>query len=119
MKHYDRPIIGVDFDDILFMNSWPFNDSEPNWPVISYLKQQREAGAYLILITCREGADLDWAVAAAKKIGIEFDCVNENIPFMIPHVGDPRKIFCNIFIDDHNLSLAEIEKMQDHQSPAP
>lgn len=111
MKHYDRPIIGVDFDDTLFKHSWPCNDAEPNWPVINYVKQQQASGAYLILVTCREGAELTWAVEAAKKVGIVFDAANENLPWMIPHVGDPRKIFCNVFIDDHNLSIREIEAM--------
>lgn len=108
MKHYKDPIIGVDFDDTLFLDSWPRDDSRPNWPVINFLKERQAIGAHLILITCREGADEDWAVEACKKVGLEFEAVNENLPWMIPHVGNPRKIFCNVFIDDHNISLNEI-----------
>ncbi len=108
-----RPIIGVDFDDTLFRNSYPCNDADPNWPVIRYLQKRKwEDNAYLILITCRfRPWEIEFAAEAARRVGLEFDAINENLPFMIEKVGDPRKIYCNEYIDDKNLSIRKIEKI--------
>lgn len=109
----NRPIIGVDFDDTLFKHSYPADDSEPNWAVINYLRQRKREGAYIILVTCRHKAeDIKFAVQASKNVGIEFDAVNQNLPFMVDVLGDCRKIYCNEYIDDKNVTIAQIENMK-------
>lgn len=109
-KQYDRKIIGVDFDDTLFLHSYPANDSEPNWAVINYIRHQKSEGAYIILVTCRHRAeDLKFAIEACRRVGIEFDAVNDNLPFMKEKFGDCRKVYCNEYIDDKNITIQQIE----------
>lgn len=108
-----RPIIGVDFDDTLFRHSYPADDSEPNWAVINYVRHRQKEGAYLILVTCRHKAeDIRFAVNACRNVGIEFDAVNQNLPFMIEALGDCRKVYCNEYIDDKNITIQQIESME-------
>ena len=108
-------ICGVDFDDTLFLNSYPHNYSQPNWKIINHIKMRREQGWYIILVTCRHdketGNFLTEAVEACKNIGLEFDLVNENHPHLIEKWGDSRKIYCDEYIDDKNISLREINSM--------
>ena len=106
-------ILGVDFDDTLFLHSFPDNYSEPNWHVINYVKSRKLAGWYVILVTCRHDPQhLDGAIAACRDIGLEFDAVNENHPWLIAKYGDCRKIFCDEYIDDKNVTLGQIEPAQ-------
>ena len=102
-------ILGVDFDNTLFLNSFPDNYTEPNWPVINYVKQKMADGWFVILVTCRTDSDnLQGAIEAAKNYGIVFDAVNSNHPDLIAKWGDCRKIYCDEYIDDKNHSLSEI-----------
>lgn len=103
-------IVGVDFDDTLFLNSFPFNDSEPNTPVINFVKYLKRYGWYVILVTCRTKPEhVEFAVNACKSVGLELDAVNENHPRMIEEFGDCRKIFCDLYIDDRNITMDDVE----------
>lgn len=109
MEESRQKILGVDFDDTLFLNSFPHNYTEPNWPVINYVKKRQQEGWYIILVTCRtEGEYINGAVVAAGSVGIYFDAINENHPYMISQFGDSRKIFCDEYIDDKCVSLVDV-----------
>ena len=110
MKTLIKPnILGVDFDDTLFIDSFPHNYDKPNWPVINYVKKRKEEGWYIILVTCRTENDvINGAIDACKKVGIHFDAVNENHPALIEFYGDSRKISCDEYIDDKNITIASI-----------
>lgn len=102
-------ILKVDFDDTLFLHSFPYNFSEPNWKVINYVKNRKNQGWYIILDTCRTKPEfLDSAIKACAEVGIEFDAINENHPALIEKFGDCRKIFCHESIDDRNITLDSI-----------
>lgn len=106
-----KKIIGVDFDDTIFKHSYPEDDSEPNWAVINYLRQQKKDGAAIILVTCRNSAtDVRFAVEACRRVGIEFDAVNDNLPEIKRAMGDCRKIFCHEYIDDKNITIDQLEE---------
>ena len=102
-------ICGVDFDNTLFLNSFPHNYTQPNWRIINHVKKRKQQGWYIILITCRQNKPdnkfLDEAVEACRSVGLEFDSVNENHPYIAEYWGDSRKIFCVEYIDDRNLCL--------------
>ena len=109
-------IIGVDFDGTL---SKTINYPEPGEPiqeVIDYIKQAQSEGAYVILITMREGISLRMALDWCKEQGLEFDAVNDNLQHMKDFFdNNPRKIFFNEYIDDRNMGgidyiLQEIRK---------
>lgn len=112
-KHYlrscmNRKIIGVDFDDTLATSEVYPIIGEPIQEVIDYVKNEQRKGAYLILITMREGKVLDEAVKWCRKHGLKFDAVNDNIDFRKEYFeNNPRKIFCHEYIDDRNVGGIE------------
>lgn len=96
------PIIAVDFDKTLSLNSKYPDVGEPNIKLINWLNDQREInGAKIILWTCREGKPLEDAVEFCKKYGLTFDAVNENI---LKLEFNSRKIVASMYIDDLAVS---------------
>lgn len=55
-----RRAIAIDFDGCICQSKYP-EIGEPNWHVIEEAKKEQEAGAGLILWTCRAGKELDAA----------------------------------------------------------
>jgi len=102
-------IIAVDFDGTLSLAGYP-HSGIPNTRLIDELNAYRRNGAKLILWTCREGLLLAEALAFCKRVGIEFDSVNENLDFMKEKYGDSRKVYADYYIDDKNKPLPEIKK---------
>ena len=117
MKKNNYRIIGVDFDGTLAHTKGIYpNIGEPITEVMDYILGEQKKGAYLILITMREGDELDMAVRWCNEYGIVFDAVNDNLPHMKEFFkNNPRKIFCNEYLDDTNIGgidavLQEIRK---------
>lgn len=104
-----RKIIGVDFDGTLAVTRGTYPKIQgPIQEVIDYVKSEQAAGAYLILITMREYDELRQAVEWCKEQGLRFDAVNDNLPQMKEFFGNnPRKIFCNEYLDDTNIGGIE------------
>ena len=100
-------IIAVDFDGTLAFTEYPIIIS-PIMRVIEFCKGRKELGDTLILNTCREGKPLEEAVEWCKLFGLTFDYVNENPPERIAIYGDCRKIYADVYIDDHNWLLSRI-----------
>lgn len=117
MEKNNYRIIGVDFDGTLAITKGTYPKIQgPIQEVVDYVKGEQQNGAYLVLITMREGEVLDQAVKWCKEQGLEFDAVNDNLPHMKDFFhNNPRKIFCNEYIDDMNVGgieyiLQEIRK---------
>lgn len=104
-----RKIVGVDFDGTLAVTRGTYPKIQgPIQEVIDYVKSEQAAGAYLILITMREYDELKQAVEWCKEQGLRFDAVNDNLPQMKEFFGNnPRKIFCNEYLDDTNIGGIE------------
>jgi hypothetical protein len=102
-------IIGVDFDGTLAVTRGTYPRIQgPIQEIIDYVKEEQKKGAYTILITMREGEVLHDAVMWCMKQGLEFDAVNDNLPHMKEFFGNnPRKIFCNEYLDDTNIGGIE------------
>lgn len=101
-------IIAVDFDGTLSFGKWP-ECGEPNEGLFEELKEQKAAGARIILFTCRNGGQLTEAVDYCRAYGLEFDAVNENLPELIEYYGgDTRKINADIYIDDKALNPVKL-----------
>lgn len=109
MKKNNYRIIGVDFDGTLAVTKGTYPEIQgPIQETINYILDEQEKGAWLILITMREGEVLDQAVEWCKAQGIFFDAVNDNLPFMQEFFhNNPRKIFCNEYLDDTNIGGIE------------
>ena len=105
-----RLIFSVDFDGTLCSENWP-SIGKPNLNLIEFLKKRKKSGDILILNTCREGKELGEAVSWCHEFGLDFNAVNENCREIKEAWGDGyRKIFANVYIDDHNMTESEIRK---------
>ena len=107
-------IIAVDFDGTICENRWP-NIGTPNKKLIKRLIDLRSQGHKLILWTMRTDKPMEIngetrkllleAVDFCGQQGLIFDSINEPDPENAKTFGnDSRKIYADIYIDDHNVS---------------
>ena len=96
--------IAVDFDGCLVTHEYP-EIGQPNFRVISKLIVMRKNGAILILWTCRSGKELQEAVDACKRWGLEFDAVNEN--YKPSPDFNPRKVVATYYLDDRAVNVKD------------
>lgn len=93
-------IVAVDFDGTLVKNKYPYCEN-PNMELINWLKENRQR-MILILNTCREGRQLEYAVNYLQEnFDLVFDYVNENVGWKVREYGNCRKIYADIYIDDN------------------
>ena len=92
-----NPIIAVDFDGTLSLDSQYPNIGRFNTHLYEALMKLRGIGWSIVLWTCREGKELREAVEWCKINGLEFDAINEN-PSHVPFKS--RKVVADMYIDD-------------------
>lgn len=102
-------IIAVDFDGILCKNKYP-EIGEPNYEVISLIRQLIDKGHEVILWTVRNGEELQNAINWCHSYGLHFTAVNDQAPsnkaqFAGKYKTESRKVYADIYIDDHNLEF--------------
>lgn len=108
--------IAIDFDGCLCDNAYPAIGA-PHWGVIARAKMEQEAGAGLILWTCREGQRLREAVAACESWGLHFDAINESLPSWIAAFNNaPRKVGASEYWDDRAVTVSVLPEAR--QGPA-
>lgn len=107
-----KKTIAVDFDGTLCENKWP-KIGEANTALIAQLAAEQQAGAVIILWTCREGKMLKEAVKWLKEKGLKCDYVNRNSAERIAaYKNDCRKIGADIYIDDRAAAFRFGEKIK-------
>ena len=112
-------IYAVDFDGTLCENKYP-EIGEANERLFEYLSIRKEFGDEIILWTMREGVKLDEAVAWCKEHGLIFDAINDNLPRMKGFYGNnPRKVYADYYIDDHNMANDFLVGMNDARGVLP
>lgn len=95
-------IYAVDFDGTLCENKYP-EIGRPNHALMNFLKDKQKRGAKIILWTMREGTLLFDAVKWLEEWDFKPDYVNDNTDELKQAFGsNPRKVFANVYIDDHN-----------------
>ena len=110
-------IIAVDFDGILCENKFPAI-GEPDYDMISLIRQLIDKGHEVILWTSRTGEELIAAIDWCGDRGLHFTEVNENAPsnrrqYEHKYPQGTRKVYADIYIDDHNLEyVAEHDKIK-------
>ena len=75
-----KPIVAVDFDGTLSLDSQYPNIGRFNTHLYEALMKLKGIGWSIVLWTCREGKELREAVEWCKMNGLEFDAINENPP---------------------------------------
>ena len=103
------PIVAIDFDGTIVFNKYPFIEN-PNTILIEWIKANRHRYIF-ILWTCRHGSQLDKAVKWLKEQGIEFDLINDNVPWLKAEFGDTRKVFADYYVDDKNVLMREVTQV--------
>ena len=90
-------IIAYDFDDTVnptHAYSYPYVER-----AVELLKKAgKRKDLRFILVTCREGEKLTEAECTLIMLGLPYNSINQNLPFSI--ADDPRKIYCNLMLDD-------------------
>ena len=108
-------IYAIDFDGTIVENRFP-EIGALNPEAERFIREIRERGDRWILYTMREGEYLRQALDFLEKLGIGPDAANDNLPEMCEfYHNNPRKIFANVYIDDHNaggLLFAEAVRSQ-------
>lgn len=108
MKNNKREIYAFDFDGTIVTNEFP-KIGKPINEVIYLIHKVKKQGHYIILYTMRENEYLEEALEFCKNQGIFFNAINDNVPHMKEfYNNNPRKIFANYYIDDHNYFIHSI-----------
>lgn len=92
-----KPIVAVDFDGTLSLDSQYPNIGQFNTHLYEALMKLKGIGWSIVLWTCREGKELKEAVEWCANNGLEFDAINENPP-EVPFKS--RKVVADMYIDD-------------------
>ena len=92
-----KPIVAVDFDGTLSLDSQYPNIGRFNTPLYEALMKLRSIGWSIVLWTCREEKELKEALEWCANNGLEFDAINENPP-EVPFKS--RKVVADMYIDD-------------------
>lgn len=102
-------IICVDFDNTLSLGTrYPYI-GKPNTELFSLLNSLQKLGYTLILWTCCEGEPLEEAIVWCKKNRLEFDYVNQNVPWL---GFDCRKVVADWYIDDCAVHVSDIKTLK-------
>ena len=109
-------IIAVDFDGVLCKNEFP-EIGKANYTVIGLVRQLIDEGNEVILWTSRVEEELEKAVEWCEDYGLHFCAVNDNAPsnqkeFASVYKTIPRKIYADVYIDDHNAEYACCDSIQ-------
>lgn len=106
-------IIAVDFDGVLCEDAFP-SIGKPIYEMISMVRQLIDLGHEVILWTMRNGEELTKAVDWCGDYGLHFCNVNGPAPtnemeYRDRYEKESRKIYADIYIDDHNLDFDKME----------
>jgi hypothetical protein len=110
-------IYAIDFDGTIVENKFPaIGAIKPE--AEKFIRALKANGDKWILYTMREGKLLDEAVAFLTELGIPPDIANNNLPELCEAFkNNPRKVFANVYIDDHNAGGLKFELAHSSQSP--
>ena len=69
---------------------------------------KEKKGDKLILWTCRHDIKLDEAIEWCKRLGLEFDAINDDVlETKETFTFKSEKIFADIYIDDRNILIKD------------
>ena len=93
-------VIAVDFDGTLTVaDEYPKPTTSIRSDAADMIRALQDAGCWVCLWTCREGAKLDEALEMCRAAGIEFDSVNAGNGKR----GTSTKINADIYVDDRSV----------------
>jgi hypothetical protein len=94
-------LVGLDFDGTIVKNKYPSMGDDLG--AMPWLKKAQKMGAQFILITMRDGKELEDAVKHLTTGGIKLHGTNCN-PTQWQWTMSP-KIYCQLYVDDNALGI--------------
>ena len=95
-------IIGIDFDGTICEQAHP--GIGKLLPKANEVMNKIHKVHKIIITTCRHTVqDINNMQVFLAQHNIPYDLINENDPDLIAKHGDCRKIYADVYIDDHNL----------------
>ena len=95
-------IYAIDFDGTIVENAFP-KIGKLNQEAARFIRSLKARGDKWILYTMREDKYLQEALEFLARHDLSPDAANDNLPEMCEfYQNNPRKIFANVYIDDHN-----------------
>lgn len=102
-------IYAIDFDGTVVENKFPAIGAI-NPEAEKFIRQLKANGDKWILYTMREGKLLQDALDFLESMDLSPDAANDNLPELCEAFkNNPRKIFANVYIDDHNAGGLRFE----------
>lgn len=101
-RELDHKLYAIDFDGTIVRHEYPYI-GELNQEAVDFIHALQKRVDKWILLTMREGVYLDHAVNFCKEHGLYPSAVNDNVDYMqVLFDNNPRKIYADVYIDDHN-----------------
>lgn len=105
-------IVAVDFDGILCKDAFP-KIGEPNYEVVSFVRELIDDGHEVILWTCRVDERLVEAVKWCHDRGVHFCAVNDNAPsnkakYEKEYPHGTRKVYADVYLDDKSAEFRSL-----------
>lgn len=102
-------IVAVDFDGILCRDAFP-EIGDPNYEVISFVRELIDDGHEVVLWTCRVDQRLVEAVEWCHDRGLHFCAVNDNAPsnkakYEKEYPNGTRKVYADVYLDDKSVEF--------------
>ena len=102
-------IYAIDFDGTIVENKFPYI-GPINPEAEQFIRELKANGDKWILYTMREGHLLCEALSFLESLDLSPDAANDNLPELCEAFkNNPRKIFANVYIDDHNAGGLRFE----------
>lgn len=108
----DFRIYCIDFDGTIVQDKWPeIGELIPE--TAELIRAIKARGDYWILYTMRSEENLQEALDFLGENDLIPDTVNDNLPLHVKKWGNnPRKIFADCYIDNHNLGGLDLEAIR-------
>lgn len=105
-------IVAVDFDGVLCRDEFP-QIGEPNYEVVSLVREIIDAGHEVVLWTSRADDRLVEAVRWCEDRGLRFCAVNDNAPSNKAEYGHlypsgTRKVYADVYLDDKSVEFRSL-----------
>ena len=105
-------IVAVDFDGVLCRDEFP-GIGEPNYEVVSTVREIIDAGHEVVLWTSRADDRLVEAVRWCEDRGLRFCAVNDNAPsnrarYEKEHPNGTRKVYADVYLDDKSVEFRSL-----------
>lgn len=109
-------IFAIDFDGTIVENKFPeIGKLKPE--AEKFIRDLKARGDKWILYTMREGKHLEAALEFLDVFDLRPNAANDNLPEMKEFYGNnPRKVFANVYIDDHNAGGLQFRRPDETQA---